>query len=755
VPRRWGRLELLERIGAGTFGEVYRAFDTKLHREVAVKLLHLGKPEERSLDRVLNEARALAQVNHPNVVIVHDAEPWDGRVGLCMEFIRGKTLEQIVTTEGPRGASEAAVIGQELCQALAAVHGAGLLHRDVKAQNVMREDGGRIVLMDFGTGRAAADERGNPARLIGTPLCLAPEVLEGAKASVRSDIYSLGVLLYHLVTNDFPVRGKSHEELREAHRQGRVRRLRDVAPRLPSWFVRVVERAIAPNPQDRFATAGELEAALGRRWAIRPRHVLLAAAVVLAVGVAARMAWPHLFGVAVGPPRVVVLPLDAGIGVEPHVAYAVFDEIYQGLAMLDTIGVISQPSAVKVKSAGLTMPQVAARLKVDAVITGTIAQVGDQLDVKLRVFRGGSDVSSWAGSFQAARATLGSLRRDSAISISNVIDVDVSDRILQRLNRPATANSQAYDAYLRGRYLLARGGISDFENARIEFERTISLESSVAPAHAALARLYVDMGGGGRTEWERLGELARASATQALALDQDSAEAHAVLGHVAFLLDWDWQRAETAYLRAIALKPSYDYARQCYAHYLAARGRVDRALNELREVHQLDPYSETTEIDIVPLLQYARRFGDAETLAQSVRNRTPNSFKVHTQLGRIFSATGRFDAAIEEFERLRASAIGSAYVDAEIASAHAGAGRVLEAQAILDRLTARTASEEIPPELFALIYIKLGRFDDAFRHLDEAIQFKSRRILWLKVDPRWDPLRSDPRFDDRVKRLGL
>ena len=589
VPRRWGRLELLERIGAGTFGEVYRAFDTKLHREVAVKLLHVGRPEDRLVDRLLHEARALAQVNHPNVVIVHDAEPWDGRVGLCMEFIRGKTLGQILVTEGPRGAREAAIIGQDLCQALAAVHGAGILHRDVKAQNVMREEGGRIVLMDFGTGRALADERGNPTHLIGTPLYLAPEVLEGGKASVRSDIYSLGVLLYHLVTNDFPVRGKSHEELREAHRQRRVRRLRDVAPRLPAWFVRVVEQAIAPNPQDRFATAGELEAALGRRWAVRPRHLLLAVALVVALAGGARMAWPHLFGAAVGPPRVVLMPLEAGFGVEPHVAHAIADEIYQGLAMVDTLRVIAQTSAAKVKTDGLTMPEDDRQLDAAAVIAGTVSQTGHAFDVKLRLFQAGSDSSSWAESFQASRASLGSLRRDCAMAIATAIDVDVSDRILKRLNRPATASTQTYDAYARARFLQARATRSDLISAREEFDWAIQLDSSFAPAYAGLAHVYLELGSDGRpSEWPEKGWLARTAALKALELDPELAEAKAVVGDLAFKLDWDWNAGETAFRHAMSLSASYDFPRLRYAHFLAARDRVDEALDQLEEARRLD-----------------------------------------------------------------------------------------------------------------------------------------------------------------------
>jgi len=260
-PFAWGSLEVRERLGEGGFGEVHRAWDPTLQREVALKLLkreHRGGAGFEA--SVLHEARLLARVRHPHVVTVYGADTHDGRVGLWMELVRGRSLAQWVESQGRLGAREAAVLGVDLCRALAAVHGAGLVHRDVKAGNVMREEGGRILLMDFGAvSDASASDEGTVS---GTPRYMAPEIYAGEKATPRSDLFSLGVLLYHLVTGRYPIDARTVPELREKIARREARLLRDERPDLPEAFVVVVERALAWRPEDRYPTAGAMEQAL-------------------------------------------------------------------------------------------------------------------------------------------------------------------------------------------------------------------------------------------------------------------------------------------------------------------------------------------------------------------------------------------------------------------------------------------------------------------------------------------------------------
>jgi serine/threonine-protein kinase len=292
----WGHFRLLEKIGRGTFGVVYRAWDTKLDSEVALKLLN-------STFEMPTEARNLARVRHPNVVTVYGTDQIDGGVGIWMEFVNGRTLGGLLKTHGPYSAREAAGIGVDLCRALAAVHAAGLVHGDVKAHNVMRAAGGRTVLMDFGTVKdlgTEAEVSASGGDFAGTPLYVAPEVFEGQPRTKRSEIYSLGVLLYHLVTDAYPVEGKTRAELERAHRNGERKFLRDTRPDLPDAFVYAVERALSVNPQERYATVGAFEAALAHfsdarpapQPVPRPKPILLvAAALIGAAGLAGATYW--------------------------------------------------------------------------------------------------------------------------------------------------------------------------------------------------------------------------------------------------------------------------------------------------------------------------------------------------------------------------------------------------------------------------------------------------------------------------------
>jgi tetratricopeptide (TPR) repeat protein len=780
----WGPLELLERIGEGTFGEVYRARDS-LQREVAVKLLRPGGGSaDRLSEKVLREARILARIRHSHVVTVHNAETHDGRVGLWMELIRGATLEHLLKAHGAFGAREASFIGQDLCRALAAVHAAGLVHRDIKAQNVMREEGGRVVLMDFGAGQVVGDSA-TAGRITGTPLYLAPEVLRGSDATVRSDIYSLGVLLYHLVTNDYPVRAKSLDELRAAHTEGRRVRLHDARPdSLPDPLVRVIERALDPDPDKRYATAGEMQTELAHAAGIglvpgmvpdgttaipafdkanfatllqRPGLLAAAAVACLVVGaVLVRVAWRGATVVPIQPHTIAVLPLERGEGIEEYQADDITDGIHQVLSMGSDIGVISSRSVKVATQSNLPSIDIAHRLNADALVEGRIVRDGQELHLTLRLISAGTDASFWSGEFAGPASNALALQRDAGTALAKRLGVNVPAERLARFKLSGTQAAIAHDQYARARAALNAGSQDGYAHAMRLFNDAVAIEPTFAQAHAGLARASLITAVNPSLPTRRHFDAAREAASHALALDDTLAEAHAVLGQIAFM-SWQWREAEQSLRKAVALDPSNEYAREKYAFFRAARGRPEEGVEQMVKVRELDPLSPAAAFSTATALQYVRRYDEA--LAESERALRLDSVNpiVHVVHGRVLAALGRFDEAKQAFASAVGTGLGSDYLRAEIASADAGAGRRREALVVAQSLEEkfRQSPDRDQPELLAFIYARLGENDKAFDCLTRAMDVTPDRVLWLKVDPRVDALRSDARFPLLLARLGL
>jgi eukaryotic-like serine/threonine-protein kinase len=749
LPGFWGPLQLVEKVGEGTFGEVFRAFDTQLHREVAVKLLRVGRSPARLTDRVLREGRVLARIHHPNVVVIHGAELRDGRVGLWMEYIRGATLEHLLKTQGTFSAREAALIGQDLCRAMAAVHGAGLVHRDIKAQNVMREEGGRVVLMDFGAGQPRDAASRGPARLTGTPLYLAPEVLNGGEASVRSDIYSVGVLLYRLVTGDFPVRAGSIEELRSAHAEGRVVRLQDARPDLPDAFVQVVEAALQTDPTGRVGSAGELQSLLGQSTVFQgptpvvgagglskllelvkltPRARLWLASAAAVLAVAAFFAWKLLLTPSV---TVVVLPFEASVEIPRHLV----EDISRR-----TTELLGESKQVRVQTGTTADVALLTADSADYALRGRVTSTSQGLQASVSLSRVGTTGTVWN------RTIVGSGAR---------LPTEVAAAVVSKLaprgvtaSRAAASSEAAAELDARARYALEHGP-DRMPTAVAFFRRAIEADENYARAYAGLGRAL--MGSGCGTH----GEEAYRAARRATTLDPGGSEGFTVLGNVTLNCRWDWNAADSAYRTAVSLNPSDEYARIRFAMYLAARYGGEAGLAEMLRGRALDGMSAAAAGATAQLLYYARRYDEAEREIQralQLDSRFTTGYLAH---GRILSARGRFVEATRAFaqaDALDSSIIHDALLS-EIAAADAAAGRKKEAWAFVNERERNRGN--MPAESLAFVYASLGDLDRAFVWLDRGVTEHSERLLWLRVDPRADPLRGDPRFDAILRRLAI
>jgi eukaryotic-like serine/threonine-protein kinase len=757
----WGHLRVVEPIGSGAFGQVYRAWDTRLDREVALKLLPADSDDGNArASSIIEEGRLLARVRHPNIVTIYGAARIGDTIGLWMERIDGETVEQRLSRESPLKASDAIEIGIQICRAVSAVHKAGLLHRDIKAQNVMLANDGRAVLMDFGTGRELAGASASTTSLAGTPLYLAPELLRGGDATIQSDIYSLGVLLYRMASGTYPVRARSLPDLRLAH--ACLERADDVErwPKVPRRLRQIIDRAIAPRSEDRYESADALGAALvalaPRASVIPLKYAVSAAAMLIFIGLVLaegplrhyiELRYSHATlaqtsALRSNGPAIAVLPLR-NLSAEPGSEEFVdgfTEEIINNLAINEHLQVRSRASSFAFKNKPNDLADVARRLNVSLVLEGSARRSRQRFQVDARLVQASSGVTLWNDSVDADVGDVFGVRDRITRGIISKLGVAPAPA-----RRHYDVNAQAYGIYLTARALVSRRGVQSAQKAVEYFQQVIALDPAFAPAYAGLADAYAYMSlptYQGMPVGKAQG-LMRTAALKALELDPDLAEAHAAMG-VVYARDLDWTSSQRHFEQGIALNPSLSQVYTSYSFFT------------LRPLHKFD---------------------EAERLLNGALQSDPLSLDVWREIAEVYFTVGRYDEAIDLLQRVRA--VDQQLVDADVVLARALAcrGRVEEALALYDSLPAggppqyrayafikagrRADAEALAienaqyPYRAAIIYAALGDRDRAFDALGRTAEREPQRVPLLLTWPEMAPLRDDPRFTVIRKRFGL
>jgi serine/threonine-protein kinase len=782
-PETWGHLAVRARLAAGSFGQIFRAHDPQLNREVALKLLRGDIAAFRPVERLLSEARTLARVRHPNVVTVYGADVRDGAAGLWMELVDGQTLEGALRTNGPLGAGEASAVGIDLCRALAAVHGAGLVHGDVKAQNVMRETGGRIVLMDFGAGRAQGADQ---VAVAGTPMYLAPEVLAGEPPTAQSDLYGLGVLLFHLLTAAYPYNADDLDGLRIAHADGARVWLRDLRPDLPDALVRSIERAIDEDPARRFATAGQMERALanalqplpavpaddretfrGQTSASRIPFVLGAAALMIAV--VALIVWSGRARTVPTPANIrsiAVLPMKDASGPArlPYLADGLHDQLVATLGQVQTLRVTSRTSVMQYKDSTERAVDIAKALGADAVLETTVSATeaaagasAGRVRVNATLMLAGTGSALWTRTFERPFGDLLALDGDIARAVASSVGAAITAEASPRLRSGQQTNPAAEAAYFQGRVQLLEGyGALSAQRALDAFERVLAVDPLHPGAHVGAAYAYVSLAANGAITHQKARALALEHVRRALELGDDVAEAHAAMGDLEFRYDWNIRAAEAEYRKALALNPSLANARNQYAQLLAAAGRFDESLAQADLNEAIEPGG-TPALEGL-LLYYKRDYPAAEQAIRQAISQRPNVAGLHILLGRIAESRGRITDALDATrEALQLSANGGVPLRVQMVRLEALSGNETQARKLLRDLQqeAVNGSVQLGARDMGYVWLAFGDRERALQAFARAIDERDPTLVWLGVDPRVDALRQDVRFAAMLKQLGL
>jgi len=734
-PATWGSLEIIEKIGEGAFGEVFRARDSRLDREVALKLCH---PERLSPSRqtagVIEEGRLLARVHHHNVVAIHGAEQHEGLIGIWMEFIDGSTLAEILSERGTLSPEEAMVIGRDLCRALAALHQSDVVHRDIKPRNVMREEGGRIVLMDFGV--SCEIDRQVSVSQYGTPLYAAPEVLLRNESTYQSDIYSVGVLLFHMVTGHYPVSGRTLQEICEAHQAHQVQLLRDLRPDLPRVFIRIVEQALAVDPARRFATAGQLEQAL-----------------ISALGEgsqASDLPTSDLPSIAVLPFKDLSPQKD-----QDYFCEGLAEELINALAKIKSMKVAARTSAFQFKDKDQDIRQIGAKLNVGNVLEGSVRKSDGRLRIMAQLINVADGFHVWSEQYDRGLKDIFSIQDEISLAIVETLKVELLGAEKAQLVVKHTVDQQAFDLYLQGRYFWNRRYEGGLKKAIEYFQQAIAKDPDYALAYVGIADSLNLLAYYGYMPPRDGFPKAKAAAHKALELDDTLGEAHASLGWIATFFDWDFPGAEKEFQRAISLSPQYATTRQWYALLLAALGRFDEALAEVRLGQKLDPHSLAIYSVEGVVLNFMRRPDEAIENYYQTLEMDPSFLMAHIWLGQAFLQIGRYSESLEHLQKAMKISGGFPFALGVLGETYGISGRKEEALEVIARFEALAEETYVSPLYWSLPYIALGMKDEAFELLEKGMEVRDSFLVWLKAAPDLHRLRGDPRYTELIRRVGL
>lgn len=736
VGERLTHYRILERIGAGGMGVVYRARDERLQREVALKLLPEGALSDPAARReFLREAVAASRVSHPGIGAVYEFATDGATDFIVMELVPGETLEARLA-RGALPEAEAASIGVQLADALGALHALGIAHFDLKPGNVVLSPGGRARIVDFGLSRWLDPEAsplgpssGDGSRFAGTLAYMAPERLEHASSDASADLWSLGVLLYRAVCGRLPFEGRDAASLLYAIHNAGPAPPRASVPGLSDAFEAVLRRALAPRPADRFASAADLAAALRT-----------------GPGAAAPPA-PRIRSLA-------VLPLAnlSGRSEQDFFVDGMTEALVARLARLEDVRVLSSTSAMRFRGSVRPLPEIARELGADAVVEGSVLRAGERVRVTARLVDARGDRTLWSHAYDRAVGDALALQAELAADIAR----EVSGRLAgERANGGAAVAGEALERYLRGRHLWNRRTTDDVRAALREFQEAIAISPGFAAAHAGVADAFNILGDLTALRAELARASAKAAALRALELDPGLPEAHTSLAFVRFFHDWDWAGAEASFRRALASGPNWPTAHQWFGEFLAAMGRFDEAESHARRAVELDPLSFVIRTSLADVLFFARRYDEATCVLRDVLELEPGFTWARMDMGRTYTELGRHAEAFRELDAAFAGMPHKGRAAGGRVYALARAGRADEARALLPDLAARAESGESTRHSVALVHLALGERESALELLERALAERDRALVWARVHPRLDPLRGEPRFERILATLAF
>ena len=791
-----GHYKICERIGSGGMGEVYLATDITAGRQAAVKILPTRFAGDAGrLKRFKQEAHAIVAFNHPNILTVYEIGEDHSTHYIASELIEGETLRQRLM-RGRMQLSESVDIAIQVASALTAAHQAGIVHRDIKPENIMLRPDGYVKVLDFGIAKlaesafaqATADgaepmtlAETNLGSILGTVRYMSPEQACPDVVGIdrRTDIWSLGVVLYEMVTGHAPFTGDTAVEVASAILEKDPPPLTLYVANALAELQQIVSKALRTNREERYHDAREfLEALKGlrrklefkaelerspaaRSWPrrMRSRTAVLFILLLAALALALPFYWHRNVTTATSLDKsIAVLPFENANN-DPNTEYlseGISEALINSLSELQQLRVIARPTAFRYKAKDVDPRQVGRELGVAAVLTGKVRQMQDTLNVQVDLVDAVTGAQIWGAGYDRNIADLVAVKQAIAQEVTAKLKLKLSSEEQRQLVKRDSTNAEAYQFYLRGRYFWNKRTSDGIKQAIEHFQKSIERDPNFALGYVGLADSYTGLTFYNFAAPHEAMPKAKESATKALALDNTLAEAHASLAHVLMNYDWNWSEAEKEFRRSIELKPDYPTAHQWYAiHYLTATGRLEEAVQEMKKALELDPASLVMNTFMGATFYYAGRYDEAIDQCRRTIQMDPNFSVAHWHLGLAYEQKQVFDKAIEEFKKAISLSGGSPLMRAALGRVYAESNKKYEANEMLNELNELSKRQYVSAYEVAKIYVALGNSEQAFQLLAKAYAEHSFHLVNLNVCPQLNSVRSNPRFQDLVQRVGL